>query len=246
MDQAHLLELKQKEDDYWWHVNKRRLVQRLVSQYQDPSSRILEIGCGGGLTSRLFAEEGYWVVASDLSFQAAQFVSGHPQMCPILFDANTGGWPFQSSSFDVILMLDVLEHIEDEVVCLQEARRVLRDNGILILTVPAHQYLFSSWDHIVGHKRRYSKRTLRFSIHKAGFFARVLSHSNAISFFPALVLRGLDRLCHRSLSQAEFPPVHALLNSFLKLWGRLEANLILSVGVPFGLSFVAVLSKDSK
>lgn len=76
---------------------------------------------------------------------------------------------FDSSSVDCVYSINCLEHIDDDVAVLNEVRRILRDNGTLVLFVPALQMLFSNMDSLVGHKRRYSRRELRSKVENAGF-----------------------------------------------------------------------------
>jgi hypothetical protein len=112
-----------------------------------------------------------------------------------------------------------------------------------VLTVPAHQFLFSAWDKVVGHHRRYSKSWLRMAFRDVGFQPIVISYHNVLSFLPALILRGKDRLFGCRLERAEFPNVPKIVNKCLKLWGRLECALI-PLKLPIGLSFFIVLKSE--
>lgn len=239
MDEKHLLELSLKEKNYWWHVNRRRLVLKFLDKQHLSEGRVLEVGCGGGLLSSLLTQAGGNVVASDILIDAIRFAKIKGVIKGLTFDASQP-WPFKKHSFQIIILLDVLEHIKDDVACLREARRVLRQNGMAVLTVPAHQFLFSDWDRVLGHHRRYTKSHLRRAFRDVGFQPMVISYHNALSFFPALILRGKDRLFGRHREHAEFPDVPEIMNKCLKLWGRLECALI-SLKLPIGLSFFVVL-----
>lgn len=242
MDEKHLLELRVKEANYWWHVNKRQLVLKFLGSQDISKCRILEVGCGGGLLSSLLTQAGADVVASDIVMNATRFVQDRGVTKSLTFDAGEL-WPFKNHSFQVVIMLDVIEHIEDDIACLHEARRVLSRGGIAVLTAPAHQFLFSSWDKVVGHHRRYSKSLLRLAFRDVGFQPILISYFNALSLLPALFIRGKDRIFGCQLERAEFPDVPEIINKCLKWWGRLECAFIY-FNLPIGLSFFIVLKSE--
>src|SRR5204862_5299850 len=87
--------------------------------------------------------------------------------------------PFERQ-FDVALLCDVIEHLDDDVGALREAAQALRPGGVLLVTVPAHAWLWSTLDDVSGHKRRYARRTLRRAIVAAGLEPQIVRHFNAL------------------------------------------------------------------
>lgn len=237
-----LIEHFEQEKDYWWFVNKRVAVRRLLEGALPNGGRLLEVGCGGGLFGALLERDGWRVVGTDKNPLAARFAREHGVTRAASFDADRG-WPFAVESFDVFIMLDVLEHIEDDHAALREAARVLRPGGAGIVLVPAYPFLFSAWDAYVGHHRRYTKRALYAAVREAGLEIVRGTYWNAITLLPALMLRLKDRFLEVKLERGEFPRVSAPVNALLKAYGRIEAAWLARWPVPAGLSFVVVLRR---
>lgn len=242
MDLQHLADLRRKEETYWWHVNKRRMVLSLLDRYAGQAAgRLLEIGCGGGFLSRMLAGRGWEVVASDVCAEAAGHALQRGLRRVLLFDAGRQ-WPFESGSFRVVCMLDVLEHLEDDRLALGELRRVLSPGGTAVVTVPAHPFLHSGWDRMLGHHRRYTHAALARAIEQGGLERVKLSYWNAVSLPPAVLLRYLRRGDEETVA-TEFPEVPGWVNRLLRGYGQIESRMVRLGGVPAGLSLVAVLKK---
>ncbi len=248
MDRDHLLDLRKKEAHYWWHVNKRAIVLQLLEKCASSGRNVLEVGSGGGYLSTFLTSRGWSVVAADLSPEASSFIhaqakeeSESPR--PLAFDAGAS-WPFDGSQFDVVLMLDLLEHVPDDAKCLKEARRVLKPRGVVIFTVPVHPSLYSAWDRMAGHQRRYTMRTLREVVAAATLRRERVTYWNAISLLPAIVIRGKERWLPPKKVRAEFPEVPEWLNALLKAAGSLEIRWMTLLPLPVGLSVAGILRKD--
>ncbi len=242
MDPRHLRELRRREQTYWWHVNKRRLVLDLLRSQVPAGGRVLEVGCGGGLLQAALAGEGWQTTAADISLAAARFAREQSDAGALVFDA-TKPWPVDDDAFDAVLMLDVLEHLADDAWPLAEARRVVRRGGAAVITVPAHPFLFSTWDELVGHCRRYTRRRLAHLAGGAGLRLSRLTAWNLISLPPAAILRTKDRLLGSRQSVAEFPSVPDVVNRCLKAVGWAERALTRVFDLRMGLSLAAVLTK---
>jgi len=238
-----LLEHRKTEADYWWFINKRRMVRRLLAQHQPERGTLLEVGCGGGLLSSRLQEEGWRVISSDLFPDAARFARAHGVAHALAFNA-AAGWPFVAASVDAVIMLDVLEHVQDDLTCLREAWRVLQPGGVLLITVPAYPFLYSAWDEYNGHFRRYTARSLARAARASGFEIDRNTYWNAVSLPPAFLLRLKDRIQKVKLEHLEFPKVSRPLNRTLQVYGRLECAWIQRCALPFGLSAMAVLRKE--
>lgn len=243
MDTRHLEQLREIEADYWWHVNKRRVVVRFLSLWAVTSGRLLEVGCGGGLLSAALTRDGWNVVAGDRNPEALAFAREQGVRHAVAFDANAA-WPVASGRFDLVLMLDVLEHLADDAHAARELHRVLRPGGAALLTVPAHPFLFSDWDRLLGHYRRYRRAQLVSLVQNCGLKPLMVSYWNTVAFLPAFVLRGKYRLWNSTLKHAEFPHVPSWVNKLLKLSGWLESLWLPRSVCAFGLSLAALGIKE--
>lgn len=157
--------------------------------------------------------------------------------------------PFADGTFDLVTSLDVIEHIDDDVGALREMWRVLRPGGHVLLTVPAHRFMWGDQDEINMHKRRYVAGEIRDRLNLSGFDVVRLSYMNAFMFFPIAAIRllsRLDRLARpRTSATSDFrypapPPVNFLL---ALLFGA-EAPIVRHVNIPFGVSIVALARKS--
>lgn len=166
----------------------------------------------------------------------------------------TRGTPFPDASFDLVTVLDVIEHVDDDAAILREAHRVLRASGTLAITTPAFQWLWSHNDVLNGHKRRYTPRELRGRVERAGFGIRRLTFGFFLVFplsAPLIVLRnwlGKKQVLsshhfEADAYQVEMEPVAPWLNAVLHGVGRIEAAMVARVNLPIGTSLICVAEK---
>lgn len=241
MDRKHLEELIAVERSYWWHVAKRELVMGLLRRHFPAPGRLVEGGVGGGANLLAFEALGYQVSGFDLMPEAVEHcrelgiddVRTHDLQEP---------WEIDNGPVDVVVMLDVLEHVPDPVRVMRNAAETLGANGGLLITVPAIPALMGPWDRMLGHHRRYSKRMLREQAREAGLRVMWLSSWNAFTLPPAIAVRMAEKLGKRQRT-AEFPRVSPAVNSLLITAARLERRLLSIAPIPTGLSLVGVLKR---
>jgi SAM-dependent methyltransferase len=240
MQVAHLEELAELEDSYWWHIAKRQLALELLDEYAAAPGRLVEGGIGSGRNLLAFRERGYDVTGLDIMPEAVSRAS--QRGLSIAQHDLSEPWPFAESSLRAVVLLDVLEHIADPIAVLRNVRRVLSPGGAAIITVPAYQWLYSDWDAALGHYRRYTRQMLRSQAEQAGMKIRRLSHWNGFTLPAAMAVRGYQRL-RPAQRAAEFPRVSRLTNAFLLGCAAGERALLHLLPVPCGLSIVGVCSR---
>lgn len=230
------------EESHWWHISKRRVVQEIIRKYKNSKDlKILDIGCGTGKNMENMQKFGkVWGV--DSSNAAIKFCKLRGLSNVKLGKAEKTN--FKSNSFNVITMLDVLEHTDDNKT-LKEMYRILKRRGLLIATVPAFSWLWSEWDVVLHHKRRYTKEDVVKVFKKNNFKIVQVNYLYSFLVIPSLVIR---RLKHKLFSNQEYPSDfrlnNRLLNSFLKFLSLTEFQLNKIIPTLFGTSILIVASKD--
>jgi 2-polyprenyl-3-methyl-5-hydroxy-6-metoxy-1,4-benzoquinol methylase len=190
-DAAGIQRLLAVEDRHFWFRARNQIIRALVNapvQALPRGFRILEVGCGSGNVLRVLkrsAGNRGRVEGLEVSVPAAEVArarTGLPITTGYLADLTRG------EPYDVIAAFDVLEHIRDEADVLGDMRSRLKDDGRLILTVPAHPMLWSSFDVASEHMRRYTPETLTRGLQKAGFEVEYLTYFMGL-LFPVMWLR---------------------------------------------------------
>jgi SAM-dependent methyltransferase len=233
------MRLLQKE--HWWFRARRLILGELISRLGlRPGSRILEAGCGSGGNIRLLQDFGD-VAAFDMDEEARSACredTGIDCLHGFLPDKN----PFQDShAFDLAVMLDVLEHIDDDIGSLRSLATCLNENGVILITVPAYQWMYSGHDAVHHHKRRYSRRTLESVVVASGCSVVRSGYFNSI-LFPAIAAA---RMASKAFG---FAPVSDMqmpgkgLNSILFRIFAAERKLVFFPGFGFGTSIFLIAS----
>jgi SAM-dependent methyltransferase len=241
MQPVHYDELADLDLDYWWFRVRFNYASRLMLGAVAKPDLVVDLGCGtGGFLDHLTRFSGLssaQVLGIEPDQRAASIASkrGLPvrQMAPE--DITPAQIPRHA---DVVSLLDVLEHIEDAPAALRQFRTLVRPGGYVVILVPALMALWSEWDVRLGHKRRYSRATLKAHLIEGGWEPIQLRY-----LFSAMTLPGLVRaklIDSNSLSATEFPRVPRFLNSLLTQVFEAETRF---PSLPFGTS-VAALARN--
>ena len=243
MNKVEYATMAEREMTYWWHLGRLRIIQTYVARIKlrKKSFKILNIGCGTGGTIDMLESFGT-TDNVDISDDAINFMKkkGYKRITKVK-DIKL---PFKDKSYDMVGAFDVLEHIDKQVEALKEWKRVIKDDGAILITVPAYQWLWSDHDVSLHHKRRYTTRRLIEAGEKVGL--KLDKKSYAIVFSLPLVIgfRFLNKaLGRKSDSETLYVNVPNWVNSLFSnlLYG--EAKFHKYVSFPAGTSVIAILRK---
>lgn len=207
--------------------------------------RVLDAGCGTGYMLVKLGERGNPAVGIDFEAElvtfAGELMARKGWQIPVHQAGLGEGKLAQWGTFERVLCLDVLEHIEDDTSALAELRDVLADGGQILLSVPSMRWLYGARDQQIGHYRRYSRADVRALAGRAGLRVQSLRYWNALGVLPyAFYEKVLRQPINDSLRQsATQSPLRHVLRRGLGAWLTLETRLPL----PFGLSLLAVLTR---
>ena len=190
MEFSEYEKMRSLEENNWWYVGRRDLVLSFIAQIRNGffrgPLRILDAGCGTGINLKHLQGYGY-AEGLDISKEALRISS--ERGLSSLTCGSIDRLPYKGSVFDIILALDVLEHMEDDLSAIKELFRVLRPDGFLIITVPAFQFLWTNHDLAVHHKRRYVLSELLSALQLGGFKIEKATYWNFFLFPPVAMMR---------------------------------------------------------
>ena len=227
------------EEGFWWFEARNEIIEWAMAKWQPSAATFLEIGCGTGFVASRIAKRFPRVAISAAEFfpEGLSFVRDRLPSAE-MYQIDARHMPF-SKEFDVVGAFDVIEHIDEDERVLSEMRRALKANGVALITVPQHPFLWSRVDTFGQHKRRYTRRELSHKLETAGF--ELLTMRAFVSvLFPLLLIARLAPSSKAYDVEAEFR-VSPLLNTLLRAIMRAEfAAIRAGASFPVGGSLLAV------
>lgn len=230
------------QQEHWWFVTKKSIVLDTISKYlpANINHRILDIGCGSGLMLNSLEAIGQ-TYGMDMSDDAINFSKE-------LFNGKVekgflpNQIPYDNNFFNLITALDVIEHIDQDVESLKVMHSCLAKDGKAIITVPAYMFLWSAFDEMNQHKRRYTLTELKTKLLDAGYTIKKITYFNTLLFPIVYAVRILNNILKRSgASDIEMPG--KISNYILKKVFGIEKYLLRYINLPFGVSILTVVEK---
>lgn len=242
MELALFQEMASNEETHWWFVARRAIIDRILSKLpRDGVTDIFEAGCGTGgnlaMLSRYGTTYGMELDDTARAFATAQHIG---ELAPGSLPDDI---PFNDKTFDIIVILDVLEHIENDADALQALFPRLKQGGWLLVTVPAFNCLWSKHDEIHHHKRRYTVKGLQIIVSAAGYKPVYASYFNSLLFPVMAAGRLMQRLVGDRFPDGRKKP-NRYFNKILTWLFSIERFLVGDVFLPFGGSIILLGRKE--
>lgn len=241
MEQRLYKQMSELEDTHWWFIARRRIVAAIVKKYAPElkeSSEVLDAGCGTGGNLNYFKNLYPNIKGMEMNLQACELAVKKTGV-QVEYGKFPDEIPFKDTEFDLVLMLDVLEHLDDDILALNNIRKIIKNKKYLVATVPAFNFLWSGHDEIHHHKRRYTLEELRKKAEKCGFVPIYSSYFNFL-LFPLILIYRILKIDNSDDLQA----VQPALNIFLSRVMSFEAKLMKYCRLPFGCSLLMVLKNN--
>lgn len=234
---AHYPELERRH--FWWATRRRLVLEMYRRWFPTGSPRVLDVGCGSGVTADMLAQEGAEVVGVDLEVPvtepgatSARLISGD------YFEIGP-----ELGEFDLVMALDVVEHIEDEERVLNALAASTCPGGKILITVPAYDWLWSSHDVDNEHFRRYTRKSLRKGLEAAGVNVERVGYLFLGLVPPKALLSIYERIRSKPVSSGTEVggAMNALASAYFgfELWTALRFRGFL----PAGTSVAAIATK---
>src|SRR3954453_6741495 len=184
MERAVFDRMAELDQDHWWFLARRRILKRLIERVVRPpkKARILEIGCGTRHNLAMLKTFGR-IEGSELD-RCARALANKRHRGRVKEARLPNLSMFERNGYDLIALLDCLEHVPDDLASLRAIHMRLKPGGALLLTVPANAWMWSAHDAAHHHFRRYSKKQLRQLFLRSGLDVQLLSYFNSLLFPP--------------------------------------------------------------
>lgn len=241
MDEELYQKFYKVETIHWWFSARREIIYDFIINFikLNNNSNILDYGCGTGGILEIISKKFQNIYGTDLSKSAIEFCK--KRNLSNVFHLNDINLKNYNQFFDLITVLDVIEHIDDDIGTLVKLRKYLKSKGLVLITVPAYQFLFGPYDILTQHKRRYTKKHLSKIVTQSGYEIIKISYFNTF-LSPLMILSRIISNFTGWNNDTNIP--FSCLNSFLKFIFGIEKYFLRFFSFPFGISIICLAKKN--
>lgn len=222
--------------NHWWWRSRERYVLDMISECNLPcQAKILDVGCGDGLFFDALSKFGTpFGVEPDGALLSQTRWRDH------IYNVSFDGGFQVDQQFDLVLMLDVLEHLDADSMALQKAVGLLKPNGKVLATVPALMSAWTAHDAVNHHRRRYNRAEFEALFRSAGLNVIFCRYYFVWTYFPKLLLSLKERVLGASTSETQTQIPSKVLNAMITKFSYFEHRFFHHLPIPFGTSLIAV------
>lgn len=244
MEKSYYKDYFRLEKNNWLFRVRRNLIYSLFEEYNIKSGmRVLDYGCGSGFIVGQLQTRGYDAWGTDISREAIEY--GTSQGIKNLHSTDGIEVDFPDGSFDLILAMDVVEHIDDDKLVVEELKRLLRPGGRLIITVPAYQWMWGVQDEVSHHFRRYSMKSITQLVTNSSNLSILRKTYFNTFLFPAVALvRLASKWLNIKNRESDFDISDNFLNPVFYFIFNTEIKILKWSYYPFGVSILLILEKS--
>ena len=238
MEKSIYLKQIDNESKHWWFKARREILNKQIKKYSTKKKMsILDFGSGSGANIYMLSKYGE-VDVYEKDNKTSNFLKKKFNRNGIKIIKKC----FSKKRYDLILAADVIEHIKNDKKIINNLNKILKKNGLIIVTVPAYQFLFSKKDQALKHFRRYNRNGLK-KLFSSNFKTLKISYYNSLLFVPIAIAIIFFKLINRQfINEVEKKPNNILNYIFYSLF-KLEKFILKYFNFPFGISIISVFKK---
>lgn len=237
--------LQKMEERHFWHKERKKIIYQIAKGLlkYSPGNAMLELGCGNGNVLQYLLEKGISMDGADMSMESLQ--NCRRKTGAALYHVDAYRTPFEDESYGAVGLFDVMEHVKNDGLLLKETFRICKKGGFVIITVPAYQGLWSYFDRLAQHERRYEKSELIAILEKSGFTIRRISFFMMAALPAVWIMRRLISKNVQNDRGFDSPDLRTvpIVNGTFSILCFFERLLLKLTDLPFGTSLICVAQK---
>lgn len=247
-------ELYSIEDISWWFEYRATIILSFLEKYFDKNKYIVDVGGGNGFTTKYVIANGYEASLIEPSIEAC--INAKKRGVDNIYCGTLCEKSVDDNCIESMMLLDVLEHIEDDNEFLKLLYKKMSIKGRCLITVPAFKSLWSSEDDAAGHFRRYRKKQLSDIVSKCGFKIVYSTYFMMFLYIPILLCRVcfekigiVKKSANRTIEEKErllnsqFVEKKGIVKLVFTIVEKIEQRILVRGCVPFGSSILMIIEK---